>query len=160
MKKHFLLRLCSLFLTLALMLPPFAAHAQAAQAASLSSQEETLFRLMGEVRARYGLPALSLDPALCRIARLRCRDMLENNYCGHLSPTYGTVRDLMRREGVSFAWATENVGRSRDVRHTDAAFLSSPAHRRNVLTTVYPRVGVGVAVAPSGFVYVCEVFAR
>ncbi len=132
----------------------------AARAEGQSAQERRLYALVNQDRARYGLAPLPLDPALCAIARLRCQDMLENNYCGHVSPTHGTVRDLMRREGIRFAYATENVGRSRDVAHTDAAFLSSPAHRRNVLTTTYTRMGIGVAVTPAGFVYVCEVFAR
>ena len=131
-----------------------------ARASSLSSQESTLYRLLSEDRAAYGLYALTLDPELCRMARIRCQDMLENNYCGHLSPTYGTVRNLLTHHGVAYQYATENVGRSRDVAHSNAAFLSSPTHRRNVLTTTYTRVGVGVAVMPGGFVYVCEIFAR
>lgn len=131
-----------------------------ARASSLSLQESTLYRLLSEDRAAYGLHALTLDPELCRMARIRCQDMLENNYCGHLSPTYGTVRDLLTRYGVAYQYATENVGRSRDVAHSNAAFLSSPAHRRNVLTTTYTRVGIGVSVMPGGFVYVCEIFAR
>lgn len=144
--------LCLLLLT-ALLAMPLSAQA-------LSTQEAQLYALLCEDRAAYGLSPLTLDEDLCRAARLRCEDMLENNYCGHLSPTYGTVRDLLTLQGVSYQYATENVGRSRDVAHSDAAFLSSPAHRKNVLSTGYTRVGVGVAVMPGGFVYVCEIFAR
>lgn len=131
-----------------------------ALAAGASSQEAQLYRLLSEDRAVRGLYALTLDEELCRMARLRTRDMLDNNYCGHVSPTYGTVRNLLDLYGVSYQYATENVGRSRDVAHSNAAFLSSPSHRRNVLTTTYTRVGIGVSVMPGGFVYVCEIFAR
>lgn len=131
-----------------------------ALAAGTSAQEAQLYTLLSEDRAARGLPALVLDETLCRMARIRTQDMLENNYCGHVSPTYGTVRDLLDLYGVPYQYATENVGRSRDVSHTNAAFLSSPSHRRNVLTTTYTRLGIGVSVTPAGFVYVCEIFAR
>ena len=46
------------------------------------------------------------------------------------------------------------------VEKAQAAFLSSPAHRRNVLSTAYTKVGIGVAVAPAGYVYVTQIFCR
>ena len=112
------------------------------------------------ISAHTQLPSGRMAADLCRMARIRTQDMMQNNYCGHVSPTYGTVRDLLNLHGIRYSYATENVGRSRSVRHSDAAFLSSPSHRRNVLTTTYTRVGIGVSVMPNGFVYVCEIFAR
>ena len=55
-----------------------------ALAAGASSQEAQLYRLLSEDRAARGLYALTLDEELCRMARLRTRDMLDNNYCGHV----------------------------------------------------------------------------
>ena len=132
----------------------------AVPALAATADEQALYALVAQDRANYGLNVPVLDEELCRMARLRTRDMLDNNYCGHVSPTYGTVRNLLDLYGVSYQYATENVGRSRDVAHSNAAFLSSPSHRRNVLTTTYTRVGIGVSVMPGGFVYVCEIFAR
>ena len=132
----------------------------AVPALAATADEQALYALVAQDRANYGLNVPVLDEELCRMARLRTRDMLDNNYCGHVSPTYGTVRNLLDLYGVSYQCATENVGRSRDVAHSNAAFLSSPSHRRNVLTTTYTRVGIGVSVMPGGFVYVCEIFAR
>lgn len=145
---------------LCLLLLGVLAWALPSPARAVSAQEAELYRLLSEDRAAYGLAELTLDEELCRMARIRCADMVENNYCGHISPTLGTVRDLMTLYGVPYVWATENVGRNRDVAHSNAAFLSSPSHRRNVLSTTYTRVGVGVSVLPGGFVCVCEIFAR
>lgn len=132
-----------------------------ARAESLNSQEQLLYSLMNQDRARYGLSALELDAQLCAVAREKARDMLANNYCGHTSPTYGNIRQMLTSFGVSYRGASENVARSRSVYHSEAAFLSSgEGHRQTLMSKAWTRVGVGVATTPAGFVYVCQVFAR
>ena len=38
--------------------------------------------------------------------------------------------------------------------------ISSPGHRRNVLSTAFTKVGIGVATTPEGYVYVTQIFCR
>lgn len=133
-------------------------NAPAASAAT--SPEQTLFRLLNEDRIRQGLPALILDEELSRIARLKSQDMVSNNYFAHTSPTYGTIRSMLKSFGVSFRSAGENIARSRSVQHSNAAFLSSEGHRRNMLSPTFTHVGIGVVVNPGGFVTVTEIFIR
>ncbi len=135
----------------------FAAHYTTA---SLSAQEQTAGNLLNSDRARYNLSALTIDPALCRIARIQSEDMRDNQYFAHTSPTYGDVRSMLRQFGYSFAAAGENIAHHATVEKAQAAFLSSPGHRKNVLSSAYTKVGIGVAIDENGYVYLTQIFAR
>ena len=128
--------------------------------ASLPAQEQEAGNLLNNDRGRYNLPALAIDPELSRIARIKSQDMLQRGYFAHTSPVYGDVRAMLTHFGYSYTAASENIARHSSVEKAQAAFLSSPAHRRNVLSTAYTKVGIGVAVAPAGYVYVTQIFCR
>lgn len=127
---------------------------------SLSTQEKSAANLLNSDRARYGLKKLTLDPALCRLARVKAEDMRDNGYFAHVSPTYGDVRAMLRAFGYPFTAAAENIAHHATVDKAQAAFLSSPGHRRNLLSRTYTRVGIGVAVDARGFIYLTQIFCR
>lgn len=128
--------------------------------ASVSAQEQKAGNLLNSDRARYGLPPLRIDPALSRIARIKSEDMRDNRYFAHTSPTYGDVRQMLSAFGYAYAGAGENIARHATVEKSQAAFLSSPGHRRNIMNKAYTKVGVGVALDEKGFVYLTQIFAR
>lgn len=156
----------SLALALLLASPAFAAGAKAAAfdahytSASLSAQEQEAGKLLNSDRSRYNLPALTIDPELCRIARIKSQDMLSNGYFSHTSPTYGNVRDMLTQFGYSYSAAGENIARHSTVEKAQAAFLSSPGHRRNILSSAYTKVGIGIALTAEGYVYLTQIFCR
>ena len=128
--------------------------------ASLSAQEQTAGNLLNSDRACYGLAPLVIDPELCRIARIKSQDMLGNQYFAHTSPTYGDVRSMLRQFGYAYTAAGENIAHHATVEKAQAAFLSSPGHRKNILSSAYTRVGLGVAVDAKGYVYLTQIFVR
>ena len=127
---------------------------------SISAQEENAFYLLNQDRIANGLSALQLDPMLCSIAREKSRDMHENNYFAHTSPTYGSPSEMLRHFGYSFTSVGENIAHHATVEKAQAAFMSSDGHRRNILGTQWSKVGVGVWKDPQGFVYVTQLFVR
>lgn len=151
-------RMISVFLFLSLLVPQM--YFSEAQAEN-TNLEMMMFSLVNEDRARYGKSALTLDPELSEIARIKAQDMLENGYFAHTSPTYGNIRQMLNTFGVSYRSASENIARSRSIYHAEAAFLSSSTgHRQTLLSSAWTKVGIGIAVTPQGFVYVSQVFAR
>lgn len=127
---------------------------------SVSSLEKEAWNLLNEDRARNGLAALPIDPELSRIARIKSEDMRDNGYFAHESPTYGRVTDMLRHFGYSFKGAGENIAHHATVLKSQAAFMSSSGHRRNILSTAWTKVGIGVCTDRNGFVYVTQIFAR
>ena len=128
--------------------------------ASLSVQEQTAGNLLNSDRARYGLAPLVIDAQLCRIARIKSQDMLSNQYFAHTSPTYGDVRSMLRQFGYAYTAAGENIAHHATVEKAQAAFLSSPGHRKNILSSAYTRVDLGAAVDAKGYVYLTQIFVR
>jgi len=135
----------------------FAAHYTTA---SLSAQEQTAGNLLNSDRARYNLPPLAIDPQLCRIARIKSEDMRDNQYFAHTSPTYGDVRQMLTQFGYSYTAASENIAHHATIEKAQAAFLSSPGHRRNIMSARHTKVGIGVAIDKKGYVYLTQIFAR
>ena len=127
---------------------------------SISVQEENAFILLNQDRIANGLSALTLDPVLCEIARLKSRDMHENNYFAHTSPTYGSASDMLRQFGYSFNAVGENIAHHATIEKAQAAFMSSTGHRRNILGSQWTKVGIGVWKDSQGFVYVTQLFVR
>ena len=151
-------RILSVFLFVSLLIPHLFIYEADAENTSL---ERMMFSLVNEDRARYGKSALTLDPELSEIARIKAQDMLSNGYFAHVSPTYGNIRQMLSSFGVSYRAASENIARSRSIYHAEAAFLSSSTgHRQTLLSSAWTKVGIGIAVTPQGFVYVSQVFAR
>jgi uncharacterized protein YkwD len=103
------------------------------------------------VRAKLGKPKLNLDPELSRAARLHAREMAKRDLLYHTPNQKLTDRVL--------GWNTlgENVGVGGDVASLQDAFLNSPGHRANILSTSYKYFGVG-SVERNGKMWVTVIF--
>ena len=126
----------------------------------VGAQEENAFLLLNQDRAANGLAPLQLDPALCNIARLKSQDMKTNNYFSHTSPTYGSPSEMLKALGYSFSAVGENIAHHATVEKAQAAFMSSTGHRKNILSSSWTKVGIGVVTDAQGFVYVTQLFVR
>lgn len=123
-------------------------------------QEEILLNLLNQERIVQGLSPLTLDAELSRIARIKSADMRDNHYFAHESPTYGHVSDMLKTFGYSFSGAGENIAHHATTEKAHAAFMSSEGHRRNILSSAWQKVGLGIVYDANGYVYVTEIFVR
>lgn len=121
--------------------------------------EARLLAQVNEARHREGRAPLTVDPRLSELARQKAADMALNAYFDHVSPTLGTVYDMLRGAGIDYKWAGENIARLGTVAIAHQSFMESPDHRANILSAGYTRVGIGVAEY-RGKVYVCQIFTR
>lgn len=127
---------------------------------SIGAQEQKVLNLINSERTAQGLSPLTLDATLSNLARLKSQDMRDNNYFAHESPTYGRVADMLKHFGYSFSAAGENIAHHATVDKAHAAFMSSDGHRRNILSSAWTKVGIGVCYDRNGYVYVTQIFVR
>ena len=127
---------------------------------SVSVQEQIAYNLLNQDRNANGLGSLTLDPVLCELARIKSNDMRDNHYFAHESPTYGNVSAMLKTFGYSFSAAGENIAHHATVEKAQAAFMSSTGHRKNILSTSWTKVGIGVSYDAQGYVYVTQIFVR
>ncbi|PFR80466.1 serine protease [Bacillus cereus] len=116
----------------------------AEEAKSLSEFEQRVVELTNAERAKQGLPALKIDTELSKVARIKSEDMQKNNYFDHNSPTYGSPFDMMKKFGISYTSAGENIAQGQ---HTPEevvqAWMNSAGHRANILNNGFTHIGVG-----------------
>lgn len=112
--------------------------------AAVLAFENEVIRLVNEIRVGKGLSALKANWELCRIARFKSRDMVENRYFSHTSPTYGSPFQMIRSFGLSFKSAGENIAYGqRTPQAVVNAWMNSSGHRANILNASYTQIGVG-----------------
>ncbi len=119
-----------------------------------------MVKLLNQDRKNNGLAALTVDPELCRIARVKSADMRDNGYFAHESPTYGRVGEMLRRFGYAYTAAGENIAHHANVDKAQAAFMSSSGHRANILTAGWQKVGIGIVTDRNGFIYATQIFVK
>jgi uncharacterized YkwD family protein len=116
----------------------------AEEAKSLSEFEQRVVELTNVERAKQGLPALKIDTELSKVARIKSEDMQKNNYFDHNSPTYGSPFDMMKKFGISYTSAGENIAQGqRTPEEVVQAWMNSAGHRANILNNGFTHIGVG-----------------
>ncbi|MEW6446710.1 MAG: CAP domain-containing protein [Bacillota bacterium] len=125
---------------------------------SLTPDERILFDLANQERVKAGLHTFKVDARLVRLARMKSQDMYQNNYFGHISPTYGSPYDMERDAGISArVMGAENIARCATVQRAHELFMGSEGHRANILDPRHDSIGIGVVSTPYG-VYVTQLF--
>ena len=105
-------------------------------------------------RAKIGASALKANNDLTKLARLKSKDIVENNYFSHQSPTYGSPFDMMRDHGINYMYAGENLAQNTTAEKAFNAWMNSEGHRKNVLNPNFNELGVGIAPKGDGsFIY-------
>jgi uncharacterized YkwD family protein len=113
-------------------------------ASALSVYEQKVVDLTNQERAKNGLPALKVDLTLSKMAREKSRDMSANGYFSHTSPTYGSPFDMMKKYGISYRYAGENIAMGqRTPEEVVKAWMNSEGHRKNILSPNFNYIGVG-----------------
>lgn len=107
--------------------------------------EKQIFEMTNVMRDRFDLPQLEWDPLTSEVAFAHSKDMFENQYFSHTSPTNGELKDRLEAVDVLFEMAGENIA----AQYTDAeavieGWLNSEGHRETMLQEEYTHLGVGV----------------
>ncbi len=112
-------------------------------AANIDKQE--VIRLTNLEREKNGLGPVNENAKLNSAAEEKAKNMFEENYWAHYSPSGKDPWGFFARAGYKFSFAGENLARnfynSEDV---VAAWMASPTHRENIVNKNYKEIGVGV----------------
>jgi uncharacterized protein YkwD len=115
-----------------------------------SASEGEMLTLINQARAANGLPALQVGGALHDVARWRSKDMYDRNYFSHSipNPPGGNVFDELKRRGICYKSAGENIGINNypDDVATQTLFngwMNSSSHRALILSKDFTRIGIG-----------------
>ena len=128
---------------------------ESSQTATLSADEQEVFNLVNQQRTSNGLAALKIDSEVQNVARIKAKDMVQNNYFSHNSPTYGTPFNMLNSFKVSYKSAGENIAGNSSNQAAVTAWMNSSGHRANILNSSYNYTGIGVVTGSKyGKIYV------
>ena len=120
--------------------------------------EAQVLTLCNKERARHGIKPLVMNEALSRVAQAKSEDMRNANYFSHQSPTYGSPFDMLKKFGIPYRTAGENIAKGQRTPDTVVdAWLRSEGHRKNILNPNFKEMGVGYAVG-NGSAYWTQIF--
>lgn len=101
--------------------------------------------LTNNKRTSEGLSALSYNSALAEAARKKGEDMLEKDYWAHIAPDGVEPWKFFVEEGYRYRFAGENLARDfPDETSAVSAWMASPSHRENILSSKYEEIGIAV----------------
>ncbi|WP_443147058.1 CAP domain-containing protein [Paenibacillus sp. HWE-109] len=108
--------------------------------ATFASQVVTI---VNQERAKAGLSPLTSNSALTTMALDKAKDMYNNGYFDHTSPTYGSPFDMMSTYGIRYSYAGENIAKGQQTPEAVMkAWMNSTGHRQNILSPNFTQIGV------------------
>ncbi|MCR8629677.1 peptidoglycan-binding protein [Paenibacillus radicis (ex Xue et al. 2023)] len=126
----------------------------------VTAQERQLVDLINQVRQEAGLAPLTINMELSNTARLKSKDMVDNNYFSHQSETYGSPTDMMKQFGISYSSAGENIACNQTVTAAHQALMNSPGHKAKILSADFTEIGIGIVDGGSCGKMLTEQFIR
>ncbi len=118
-------------------------------AAFISTDE--VIKLTNAKRLEAGLPPLSYNPKLAEAARKKGEHMLQYDYWAHIAPDGTEPWKFFVDEGYRYRYAGENLARDfSNAADVVNAWLASPSHRENMLSSKYKEIGVAVVEGDLG----------
>ena len=107
--------------------------------------ESEMFNLVNSERGKAGIPLLEIaQDQLLETARTHGKDMFERGYFSHYNPDGESPFDRMKRDGVKYVAAGENLALAPTSQLAHEGLMNSPGHRANVLSPDFGKVAVGV----------------
>lgn len=117
---------------------------------NFASFQKEVLDLVNKERTIRGLQALKFNSELSNVATLKSQDMIDKNYFDHTSPTYGSPFDMMKKFGISYTSAGENIAMGQETpQEVMNAWMNSDGHRKNILNPDFTELGVGIAAKGS-----------
>ncbi|WP_404441970.1 CAP domain-containing protein [Sutcliffiella horikoshii] len=113
-------------------------------AGAVSEFEKKVVELTNAEREKQGLAPLELDEELSKVAKDKSKDMQQNNYFSHNSPTHGSPFDMMKKYGIQYNTAGENIAQGQQSpEEVVNAWMNSEGHRANIMNENFTHIGVG-----------------
>lgn len=111
-----------------------------------------VLKLVNAARAEEGLSPLVLDPAICAAASARSQELIET--FSHTRPDGTDCFTVFAEFGISYMAAGENIAAGQKTPEAVmTAWMNSPGHRKNILSSSFKKLGVGLVKTESGYKY-------
>jgi uncharacterized YkwD family protein len=138
---------------------PAPTPAPAPTTGEFSAYQQEVLNIVNKERTSRGLSALKFNTEVSKVATLKSQDMIDKGYFDHNSPTYGSPFDMMKKFGITYRSAGENIAMGqRSPQEVMTAWMNSDGHRKNILNSSFTEIGIGIAKDKNGRLYWTQMF--
>ncbi len=110
-----------------------------------SGAEQQILSITNMLRKRHGVEEVKWDENTSEVAYLHSKDMKENNYFSHESPSEGSLISRLSKQDIQYQMAGENIAAQYvDGIAASEGWLNSKGHRDTLLNEEFTHLGVGV----------------
>jgi uncharacterized protein YkwD len=106
--------------------------------------ETEMLDMINAQRIKVGLPVLYFDEELAEVGRKHSMDMFRRGYFSHYNPEGKSPFDRIRKEGIQFSIAGENLALAQNLSLAHYGLMESPIHRANIEHKSFGSVGIGI----------------
>lgn len=107
---------------------------------------------------------LEWDSRLAAVARAHSEEMAANGYFSHRGIDGSSPMVRVSNAGIRWRAEGENIAKAYGALQAEAMFMDEPKfqpnHRGNILDPIYNHVGIGIAKAADGSLYITQEFAQ
>ncbi|WP_148631014.1 CAP domain-containing protein [Bacillus sp. E214] len=126
-----------------------------------SNYATEVLRLVNQERAKVNIAPLKNLNSLSKVAEVKSKDMRDNNYFNHTSPTYGSPGEMVKKFNISFTMLGENIAAGQITPASVVnSWMNSPGHKANILDARYTHIGIGYAEGGSWKHYWTQLFLK
>lgn len=106
--------------------------------------EQQMLQLVNAERKKRNLKPLVFDDQLKQVARAHSADMLKRGYFSHRTPEGKDPFDRMKKAGITYKRAGENLAYASTLTGAHKGLMNSPSHRAAILNKSFGRIGIGI----------------
>lgn len=134
---------------------------ETAERTEATQQAREVLKIVNQERQKQGLEPLVISAKLTDIANKKAQDMADNGYFDHTSPTYGSPFDMLKRFGVQYTAAGENIAAGqKNATEVMDSWMNSSGHRANILNANYEQIGIGYVEGGRWGTYWVQLFIK
>lgn len=127
---------------------------------AVARTENAIIRAVNRTRRRHGLPLLRASRPLARVAARHSADLARTNALSHAGSDGRSfaqrIRSVTGAKAIGETIAATPATGAVDALHVVRAWLASPAHRQELLSRRFRRVGVAHATGASSSVITAD----
>ena len=116
--------------------------------------EVELIKLINTERQENGIPPLTINWEVARLARYKTEEMNKHQLFGHDSLIYGSPSQILDRYNIPYNSLGANIAKGQETAHDVMEdWRQSSGHMSNLLNASYTSAGVGLSRDDNGILY-------
>lgn len=126
-----------------------------------SERVNEVLNFTNQYRNEVGLKNLILDTELCTAASVRALEMAYTENLSHTRPDGAKCFVVLKDLNIDYYYAGENIGDGfKYSENVCKAWKQSESHYKNIVSTKYNKIGIGVAQSLNGKYYWVQIFSN